>query len=126
MHEKKVSRLARASSNSAFFSLDDIPQGMLDEEIGPIHYRHDPACHPAERVILEEEKERLAAAIQRLPEAQRIVISLYYFEQLPLREIGRVLRVTDSRVCQIHRAALKRLERSLGEREFAPIALTGA
>lgn len=54
-------------------------------------------------------KEALAAAIERLPERERIVISLYYYEDLTLKEIGEVLGVTECRVSQIHTKAILRL-----------------
>jgi len=64
----------------------------------------------------EEQKQRLAEAIGKLPERERLVIALHYYEHLMLREIGMVLDVTESRVCQIHTAALLRLQRRLVER----------
>ncbi len=53
--------------------------------------------------------DKLAMAISALPERERVVISLYYFEDLTLKEIGRVLGVTESRVSQIHSRAVARL-----------------
>ena len=60
-----------------------------------------------------EMKELLAGAIQRLPEPERTVILLYYGEEMLLRDIGAVLGVTESRVSQIHSAAIYRLNREL-------------
>jgi RNA polymerase sigma factor FliA len=57
-----------------------------------------------------ETKQELAAALNDLPERERLVMSLYYDEELNLREIGEVLGVTESRVCQIHTQALVRLK----------------
>jgi len=50
----------------------------------------------------EETRHILGDAINRLPDRERLVITLYYFEGLTLAEIGEVLGVTESRVCQIH------------------------
>ena len=55
-------------------------------------------------------KETLATAIAGLPERERLVMSLYYTEELNLRETGEVLGVSESRVCQIHSQALIRLK----------------
>ena len=55
----------------------------------------------------------LAAALQALPERERLVMSLYYVEELNLREIGEVLGVTESRACQIHGRAVLRLRAAL-------------
>lgn len=57
----------------------------------------------------EDLKSSLANAIGELPERERLVMALYYDEELNLREIGQVLGVTESRVCQIHGQALHRL-----------------
>ena len=95
----------------AFYSLDELPlSASPDGEYAVAqHERRDSALQPLDHASLEEEKSRLAEAILRLTKTERLVITLYYFERLALREIGAILRVTDSRVCQIHRAALKRL-----------------
>jgi len=55
----------------------------------------------------------VAKAIEELPERQRLVLSLYYFEDLNLKEIGQVLRVTESRVSQLHAQAVQRLRAKL-------------
>ena len=55
-------------------------------------------------------KAALGEAIQRLPERERLVVSLYYYEELTLREIGEVLGVTESRVSQLHTKAILRLK----------------
>jgi RNA polymerase sigma factor for flagellar operon FliA len=57
----------------------------------------------------------LAGAINVLPEREKLVLSLYYDEDMNLREIGEVLEVSESRVCQIHGQALVRLRARLSE-----------
>lgn len=61
--------------------------------------------------ILEDKKikETLVAAISRLPERERLMMALYYEQELNLREIGEVMGVTESRVCQLHSQAIARL-----------------
>ncbi len=56
-----------------------------------------------------------ATAISGLPEREKLVLSLYYDEDMNLREIGEVLEVSESRVCQIHGQALVRLRARLAE-----------
>jgi RNA polymerase sigma factor for flagellar operon FliA len=60
-----------------------------------------------------EMKEAVADAIARLPEREKLVITLYYYEELTLREIGEVLGVTESRVSQLHTKAILRLKSRL-------------
>ncbi len=67
--------------------------------------------------LLEEElRLRLTAAIADLPEREKLVMSLYYERELNLREIGEVIGVTESRVCQLHSQAVARLRTRLCER----------
>ena len=58
-------------------------------------------------------RQLLVDCIEELPEKQRLVLSLYYYEELNLREIGRILEVTESRVSQLHTAAVMRLKAKL-------------
>ena len=67
-------------------------------------------ARPAEALDETETKELLADAIARLPEREKLVITLYYYEELTLREIGEVLHVTESRVSQLHTKAILRLK----------------
>lgn len=68
---------------------------------------------PDEQFEAEEELELLARGLARLPEKERLVLSLYYDESLNLKEIGAVLGVTESRVSQIRTQAILRLQRSV-------------
>jgi RNA polymerase sigma factor for flagellar operon FliA len=66
---------------------------------------------------VEEMKQLLAAAINRLGDREKIVLTLYYYEGLTLAEIGQVLGVTESRVCQIHTKAVLQLRSKMTEPE---------
>lgn len=68
---------------------------------------------PFSEVNVAHVKQLIAEAIQDLPEKQRLVLSLYYYEDLNLKEIGRVLDVTESRVSQLHTQAILRLKARL-------------
>ncbi len=68
---------------------------------------------PVDKFELAEMKEILATAIDRLPDREKTVIALYYYENLTLREIGEVLGVTESRVSQLHTKAIMRLKAKL-------------
>jgi len=68
---------------------------------------------PATALESQEVYETIGRAIERLPEKERLVISLYYYDELTMKEIGRVLNLTESRVSQIHTKAVLRLRAKL-------------
>lgn len=69
--------------------------------------------NPFTQLNMKSVKEVVTKAIEELPERQRLVLSLYYYEDLNLKEIGKVLRVTESRVSQLHAQAISRLRSKL-------------
>jgi RNA polymerase sigma factor FliA len=73
------------------------------------------ALDPAAALDQTDLKERVADAIGRLPEREKLVVALYYYENLTLREIGEVLGVTESRVSQLHTKAVLRLRSRLSD-----------
>ena len=79
-----------------------------------------PSVHssPFEAVNQQETRALLAQSIEKLSERQRQVLHLYYIEELTLRDIGKVLEVTESRICQILAAATLQLRVFLKERKF--------
>ncbi|MBA3282293.1 MAG: FliA/WhiG family RNA polymerase sigma factor [Acidimicrobiia bacterium] len=64
---------------------------------------------PSQQLELREMRGQLAEAIERMPEREKVVLTLYYFENLTLLQIGQVLQVTESRVSQIHTKAVLQL-----------------
>lgn len=68
---------------------------------------------PMNQLLDEEHRERLKAAIEALPEREKLMITLYYQEDLNLKEIGAVLGVSESRVCQLHSQAVSRMRARL-------------
>jgi RNA polymerase sigma factor for flagellar operon FliA len=98
-------------ANSSVLALDDLwtfadPDGS-GGQISVLDTIHDPnAVDPETEAQTGELKDRLADAIESLPERERLVIALYYYENLTLREIGEVLGVTESRVSQLHTKAV--------------------
>ena len=71
------------------------------------------APEPQSAMAQTELREALGEAITRLPEREKLVVTLYYYEELTLREIGEVLGVTESRVSQLHTKAVLRLKSRL-------------
>jgi RNA polymerase sigma factor for flagellar operon FliA len=71
--------------------------------------------NPFNQLNIKSVKDIVTQAIEELPERQRLVLSLYYYEDLNLKEIGKVLRVTESRVSQLHAQAVSRLRNKLAQ-----------
>ena len=84
-----------------------------DEELAYIP--GSPEDDPLFRCLQSEMRERLAGAIDGLPEKERLVLTLYHYEGLTMKEIGQMLGVVESRVSQIHSSAVIRLRAALGE-----------
>ncbi|MFM1885588.1 MAG: flagellar biosynthesis sigma factor [Pseudomonadota bacterium] len=99
-------RLMHDAASCHVASLEEIPaaQDVADRSADPLGETQQAAFRGA-----------LAAAIEGLPARERLVMSLYYDQELNLKEIGAVLKVTESRVCQLHGQALVRLRARLGE-----------
>jgi RNA polymerase sigma factor for flagellar operon FliA len=74
---------------------------------------------PVEAFETEETKYLLSRAINTLPEREKIVVTLYYYEGLTLAEIGQVLGVTESRICQMHTKAVLQLRAKIAEQTSA-------
>lgn len=70
---------------------------------------------------ITETRQMLAQAINGLPEREKVVLTLYYYENLTLQEIGRVLGVTESRVCQIHTKSVLHLRTRFSSLEREPV-----
>ncbi len=68
----------------------------------------------------EETRQLLAETINRMPDREKLVLTLYYYEALTLAEIGEVLSVTESRVCQIHTKAVLQLRSRMAAAEREP------
>jgi RNA polymerase sigma factor for flagellar operon FliA len=111
-------------------SLDEYQQLLGDLkglEIGTLHMERNedsgeeelayvagkPEEDPLFRCLRGELEERLAEAISQLPDRERLVMSLYYYEEMTMREIGLALGVVESRVSQVHASAVVHLRAAL-------------
>jgi len=102
-------RIAQDAASCRVASLDE-SSGDDDSLIGRIE---DEGSDPFLDATEDGFRTALIGAIQELPERERLVMSLYYDDELNLKEIGAVLKVTESRVCQLHGQALTRLKARL-------------
>ena len=102
-------------SRTSVAALDELwsPSGTGDQVSLIDTIEDDSGPDPEMSLELTEVKEALAEAISDLPEREKLVVTLYYYEELTLREIGEVLGVTESRVSQLHTKAILRLKAHL-------------
>ena len=103
-------------SNSTVAALDELwtVSDSSGDQVSLLDTLQDPdALDPAQVMDQTDLKDRVADAIARLPEREKLVVALYYYENLTLREIGEVLGVTESRVSQLHTKAVLRLRSRL-------------
>ena len=111
------------SSIAALDELWTISSGGGGDQVALIDTIEDTAGpEPQSELAQTELKEALGEAIARLPEREKLVVTLYYYEELTLREIGEVLGVTESRVSQLHTKAILRLKAHIAS-AGAPAAL---
>jgi len=88
--------------------LDDIFHN--DDEIAG---DDDNSTDPEKELLMTETEALVGEAIEKLPEKERLVITLYYYEEMTMKDIGKVINVTESRVCQLHSSAILRLHAKL-------------
>ncbi len=103
-------------ANSSVYALDELwtVSDASGDKVSLLDTISDPRAEdPQESLASSEIKDRLTEAIASLPEREQLVVALYYYEGLTLREIGEVLGVTESRVSQLHTKAVMRLKSAL-------------
>ena len=69
--------------------------------------------NPLDLFTGEETKSKIKVTIDRLPEKEKLVVSLYYYDEMTMKEIGKIIDLTESRVCQLHTQAILRLRATL-------------
>ncbi len=95
------------------FSLEDLGFGGGEERLGLESDDDEAEADPLRALLSQERVHLVADAIGRLPEREKLVIALYYNEDLTMKEVGGVLGLTESRVSQLHSQAMLRLKRYL-------------
>ncbi|MCW9048041.1 MAG: RNA polymerase sigma factor FliA [Gammaproteobacteria bacterium] len=102
--------IRRDSSNAQIFSLD-----QTEDDPGQQNRLKSTQSEPLESLQQSSFKTNLAEVIATLAEREQMVMSLYYNEELNLKEIGLVLEISESRVCQIHSQALKNIRSKMAD-----------
>lgn len=116
MDVKEIGALLRDLTTATLLSLDTALEDEEGGRGGLYEIIEDPLAQtPLESIQREELKRILVEAINELPEQEKLVLALYYYEELTLKEIGQVLGITESRVSQIHTKAVATLRARLRE-----------
>jgi RNA polymerase sigma factor for flagellar operon FliA len=107
--------LLEDAKGTSLVSLEELDQGPASEDkstlLEALLTRRDE--DPLELLNLHALKKALTQAIAELPEKERLVLSLYYYEELTMKEVGKVLSLTESRISQLHTQAVLRLRGKL-------------
>jgi RNA polymerase sigma factor for flagellar operon FliA len=113
----EVERITNMTNDSTIASLDDVWYlGSEDDEISVMDTVPSPETMNPDYVVEREEiRKTIAEEIQKLPEKEKQVLILYYYEDLTLKEIGAVLDVTESRVSQLHTKAIRHIRSSIDD-----------
>jgi RNA polymerase sigma factor for flagellar operon FliA len=103
-------KMLMETGRTSLLSLEDI---LVDsegsEKLHLVDVIHDDGVTPPGEAEMHERRRMLAKAIDRLPERERLVIALYYYEGMTFKEIGKILTISESRVYQLHTQAVLRL-----------------
>jgi RNA polymerase sigma factor for flagellar operon FliA len=118
LSEEELQTALLEIANSSVYALDELwtISDSSGDSVSLLDTISDPrADDPQEALAGSEIKDALTESIAGLPEREQLVVALYYYENLTLREIGEVLGVTESRVSQLHTKAVMRLKSALQE-----------
>ena len=114
---EQVYRTKQMSSIS-FISLEELGVSSKDEKEKLMSFLANNDDDALNLTKLKELKEALGGAIKQLPEKERLVVSLYYLDELTMKETGKVLGITESRVSQIHSQAILHLRSKLRKQKL--------
>ncbi|MDR3578315.1 MAG: FliA/WhiG family RNA polymerase sigma factor [Anaerolineaceae bacterium] len=105
-------QLGLGDSNRVLVSLDSMTDIDQDGEDTSLHERlsDENQANPSEVLEDVDLKEEMVFAIKQLTEREQLLLSLYYYEELTFKDIGKVMGITESRVCQLHARALLNLK----------------
>ncbi len=109
-------RTIQNASNAVVFSFEDFRDRIhAENDMDVTECIPDPDMKtPLELLEQNSAMEELAGVIEQLPDKERLILSLYYWEELTLKEIGKILGLTEGRICQLHNQALVRLKALIG------------
>ncbi|MGL4655912.1 MAG: FliA/WhiG family RNA polymerase sigma factor [Sarcina sp.] len=115
--DKDISEIERYINYISMMSLDSMIYSEDDFSI--THILEDESSPRPEMVVEEkEEVDILAKCLDKLSEKDRLVLNLYYYEELTLKSIGQILNVSESRICQLHARAIVNLRKIMKEEKY--------
>lgn len=114
---REYQALVRAAEGSAVTSLEEALAAEPQAEARALMEKEASAqsSDPAAAVEHQDFLNLVARGVERLPEREQVILALYYGEEMTLREIGQIFGITESRVCQLHAQALRRLRATLDQ-----------
>ena len=112
MEPEKVNQIL--SEDATMTSIYD-KKGSSEDSLEIIDTLQDEKLNPQEKMEEKNVKQELEKALQRLPERERIIMVLYYQENMTLKEIGATINMSESRVCQLHAQAIMKLKNILSQ-----------
>ncbi len=112
---EKYYKMIDETAGVGLFSIVDTSDGLSQLMPGTLveNALKDTDDNPAEHLDKNEIKEVIARAIEKLTEKEQMIISLYYYDELTMKETGKVMDYTESRICQIHSKAMMKLRTKL-------------
>ncbi len=108
----ELHKLLQQVNMSQMISLEDFLDQNRETGFDPLSMSREMTL-PEQRLEVVEVKEMLADTIDKLPEKERLVVSLYYYDELTLKEISVIMKVSESRISQIHTKAILRMRGKL-------------
>lgn len=107
-------KILQTANGAMTLSIEDFNSRVSDDDMNILDSIADPnASNPLNTLEDKNMKEILAQIIEELSEKEKLLLSLYYWEELTMKEIGRIMNITEGRVCQIHNQAILRLKGKL-------------
>jgi len=107
--ERTIVRINTIESTSALANVETIDQSTLPAVLVPSE-----PLSPHQSYVQEELRERMKAAMRAIPARERRIITMYYFEEATMKQIGDAIGVNESRVSQLHARAIARLRKAVG------------
>ncbi|WP_202077132.1 FliA/WhiG family RNA polymerase sigma factor [Caldalkalibacillus salinus] len=118
MDEEEINRVLQDTTISSLMSIDEPIYDEEDHQTGRFNMiENEHADKPEEYIHKQYLKDTLATGINKLPEKEKLVVSLFYYEELNLTEIAEVLELSTSRISQLHSKAILRLKNALHQEQ---------